>query len=108
VTLDPARRVIILVPNQAVPDRHIDVSPWVDLDGNFRSWADGRIDLDIQVENESERPIQELRLSIQCGDDEFGANLGGVLPNSGRSDRIALPRFTDCIDGQISLASARW
>jgi hypothetical protein len=108
VTLDPSRRVIILVPNEAVPDRQIDVSPWVDLDGNFRSWADGRIDLDVQVENESDRAIQELRLSVQCGDEEFGADLGGILPKSGRSERIALPRFTDCVDGQISLASARW
>lgn len=108
VTLDPARRVIILVPNNAVPDRQIDVSPWVDLDGNFRSWADGRIDLDIHAENQSERAIQELRLSIQCGGQEFGASLGGILPHSTREERIALPRFTDCSDGQISLASARW
>lgn len=108
VTLDPTRRVIILVPNQAVPDRQIDVSPWVELDGNFRSWADGRIDLDIYAENQSERAIQELRLSIQCSGQEFGASLGGILPKSDRTERIALPRFTDCSDSQISLASARW
>jgi hypothetical protein len=108
VTLDPAKRVIILVPNSMPPDRQIDVSPWVDLDGRFRSWADGRIDLDVRVENESERLIHEVRLSIQCGSEEFGATLGGIPPKGSIQDRIALPRFTECDNGQISLASARW
>jgi len=108
VTLDPERRVIVLVPNTMDPDRQIDVSPWVDLDGRFRSWADGRIDLDVLLENESDRPIHEIRLAIHCGSEEFGATVGAIPANETLRDRVALPRFTDCDEGQISIASARW
>ena len=44
VTLDPARRVIVLIPNSATPDRQIDVSPWLELEGTFRElggWPGG-------------------------------------------------------------------
>jgi hypothetical protein len=108
VTLDPARRVIVLVPNTATPDRQIDVSPWVDLDGHFRSWGDGRVDLDVRLGNRSERLIQDLRLAIHCADEEFVASISSIAPGETERERVALPRFSDCQEGRISLASARW
>ena len=108
VTLDPARRVIVLVPNTATPDRQIDVSPWLELEGHFRSWGDGRVDLDVTLENTAERAIQDVNLAIACGDDEFTSGMSSIPSGESRRERVGLPRFSDCSDGRISLASARW
>ena len=108
VTLDPSRRVIVLVPNSATPDRQIDVSPWLELEGTFRSWGDGRMDLDVELENTAQRPIQDVQLAISCSGEEFSASMGAIEAGGVQRERVGLPRFSDCEDGRISLASARW
>ncbi len=108
VTLDPDRREMVLEPRTGPLDRHLDVGPWLDIDAEATAWPDGRVEVQVEASNHSQRPVDEATVGIRCGDERFTASLTRIYPGDLRRTRVALPRGTRCETYRVTLDAARW
>ncbi len=108
VTLDPDRQEMVLEPRKDSADRHLDVSPWVDIDAKAHLWPDGRVEVEVEASNQGSRVVEEAHIGIRCAEDHFKATLNRIYPGDLRRSRVSLPRGTQCENYQVSLDAARW
>jgi len=109
VTLDPERQEIVLQPRGDLPNRLSDVAPWIGLSGTVHSWSDGRVEMEVAATNRSVRPVSRVTVSMDCGGSErFRTDLHQIDPEKKESQRVSLPRWTECDPGVFSLRSASW
>ncbi len=119
VTLDPDRQEMVLEPRKGPLDRHLDVSPWVDIEAKATAWPDGRdgaMELRPYASARNEdlwddlrpRLVEEATVGIRCGDSHFNATLTRIHSGDLRRTRVSLPRGTKCETYRVTLDGARW
>ncbi len=108
VTLDPDRQEMVLEPRSVDAERHLDVSPWLDIQAKATAWPDGRVEVEVTVANDSSRLVEEAEVGIRCSDDSFTASLTRIYPDDLRRTRVSLPRGTHCETYRVTLDGARW
>ena len=107
VTVDPGRRLLLLDPLDD-PDRQTDIAHWVEISATATVWSDRRVVVEIDAKSRSPRPILSLRVAVQCTDAIFQAEIFDLTPYGSTSERLSLPRGTNCDRYNISLDEARW
>ncbi|MFT5585501.1 MAG: hypothetical protein ACI9VR_003093 [Cognaticolwellia sp.] len=106
VTFDPGQAMLELTPQDG--QRTLDMSHWVHISGLATAFPDGRVEVRITAENDSQVPISELEVGIQCADEHFSAHLEDVPAQGEEKTRVTLPRGTDCDPYQITLDGGQW
>jgi hypothetical protein len=107
VTVDPGRQLLLLDPLED-PDRQTDIAHWVEISARATVWSDGRVVVEIDADSRSPRPIVSLRVAVQCTDAVFQVDLFNLAAFGRSSERLSLPRGTNCDRYNISLDTARW
>jgi hypothetical protein len=108
VTVDPSRKEVVLRAREDDPDRHLDVAHWVKVAATATSWSDGRVEVEVQVDNRSDRRLRRLDAGIHCAEKSFRASVEGVLPGARGTSKVSLPRGSDCETYRVSIDEARW
>jgi hypothetical protein len=106
VTFDPGQAMLELTPQEG--QRTLDMGHWVHISGLATAFPDGRVEVRITAENDSQVPISELEVGIQCADEHFSAHLEDVPAEGSAKTRVTLPRGSDCDPYQISLDGGQW
>ena len=106
VTFDPGQAVLELTPQDG--QRTLDMSYWVDISGLATVFPEGRVEVNITADNESQVPISELEVGIQCADEHFSAFLEDLPALGQGKSRVTLPSGTDCDPYQITLDGGQW
>jgi clan AA aspartic protease (TIGR02281 family) len=107
VTVDQARRELVLQPRDATRDRSVDIAPWLELWAQASRWPDGRVEVEVEVENLSTREVRDVKVDISCVK-TWVAELAVVPPEGSASTIVSLPRGTDCETYSVALGGARW
>ena len=107
VTLDPGRNEMLLKPAVGT-DRTLDVAHWLDIGAMTYRYPDGRVEVEVDVASETERPISEAIVTIDCAGELFEAVVQDIPPLGESSARVALPRESGCEETLIQLKSASW
>jgi hypothetical protein len=108
VTVDPDRQEMVLEPRAKNADRHLDVGPWLDIEAKATAWPDGRVEVEVEAANSSDRVVEQADVGIRCGDESFMASLTRIHPGDLRRNRVSLPRGTSCETYRVTLDGARW
>jgi len=108
VTLDTARKEMILRPRQNVQKLRLDIEPWVQVDGHGTRWADGRTEVQVEVTSNADRPIQEAEVTVRCPGGDYRVDLGTLAPRQNVRQKVAIPREGACEKYQIFLDRATW
>ncbi len=107
ITLDTARREVILEPRSDVRDR-LDVRPWLDLSGRGASWPDGRTEVTITAHNQADRPLEHASVEVRCERDRFELTMGPFEPGQILEAQASIPPPAVCDPFTIDLAHGRW
>ncbi len=107
VTVDQARKEIVLQPRAGAEDRSVDISPWLDIRAQASRWPDGRVEVEIAVDNRADREVQDTRIHIDCGE-RFEATFEAIAPEGSAETIVSLPRGAECEEYTVSLGEARW
>lgn len=107
VTVDQARQELILEPRGSAADAAGDVRYWVEVESRATRWPDGRMEVDVTVENRAPRPIGTVDVEIACGE-SFVARVSDVAVGGTASTRIALPPGTSCDGYTVAVTDGAW
>ena len=107
VTVDQARQELILEPRGGAADAAGDVRYWVEVESRATRWPDGRMEVDVTVENRSPRPIGNVDVEIACGE-PFVARVSDVAVDGTASTRISLPPGTSCDGYTVAVTGGAW
>lgn len=107
VTVDQARQELILQPRGGPADAGGDVRYWVELTSRATRWPDGRMEVEVIVENRAPRDIAWVDVEIACGE-SFSSRVGSVRRGQTRSDRVSLPLGTACEGYTVAVGGAAW
>jgi len=107
-TVDHELQSITLEPRSQNPDRRLDLVHWLPIEATATSWPSGRVEVDIQVSNRSNRPVREAVVEIACPESSFTVSLQDIQPGSTRDSALELPRGADCPSYRVMLHSGRW
>ena len=66
------------------------------------------MEVNITADNESQVPISELEVGIQCADEHFSAFLEDLPALGQAKSRVTLPSGSDCDPYQITLDGGQW
>jgi predicted aspartyl protease len=107
ITLDTARREVILEP-RAAPRDHLDVRPWLDLEGRGATWPDGRTEVTVTASNLADRELREASVEVRCQAESFELTMGPFAPRETLEIQATIPPPNDCDPFTIDLASGAW
>ena len=107
ITLDTARREVILEPRDDVR-AHLDVRPWLDLEGRGSSWPDGRTEVNITARSLADRPLGQAAVEVRCDEERFELPMGPFAPLETLEVQATIPPPADCDPFTIDLASGHW
>jgi clan AA aspartic protease (TIGR02281 family) len=108
ITLDTARRELLFEPRSAGRADHLDVRPWLDLEGRGRSWPDGRTEVEISATNLGGRPMGRASVEVSCAGERFELPVGPFEPHETIEATATIPPPHDCDPFTIDLASGAW
>ncbi len=108
ITLDTARKEMILEPRQDDHRAHLDVRPWLELDGRGTTWPDGRTEVRISGTNLADRVLQKAIVEIECAERRYEAELAGLGSGETRLAQVSIPPRADCNPFSIDLAHGQW
>jgi hypothetical protein len=89
-------------------NRKLDVSQWLSLSSRLLRWRDGRLEVEVTGLNRAPVAITEFAAEIDCPGGRFEVVVDGVAANDERTQKMALPRGTDCSEYSLSLLRATW
>jgi predicted aspartyl protease len=107
ITLDTARREVILEPHSPLRDR-LDVRPWLDLEGRGATWPDGRTEVTITARNLADRALSKASVEVRCQAERFELSMGPFAPGETLEVQASIPPPNDCDPFTIDLASGAW
>ena len=108
VTVDPDLHELTLKPRTGDPDRQLDMSKWLEIEGMAKIWSDGRVTVDISAQSLVNRPIRSAEVLVECGEEQFRAPLGRVPPLGLAESKVNLPLGVRCDQYMVRLGEARW
>lgn len=108
VSLDHDHQHIELSALDKEENRKLDVAQWLGLTSRLLRWRDGRLEVEVTGQNRASVAIREFAAEIDCPGGRFQVVVDGVAPNDARTQKMALPRGTDCSEYSLSLLSAVW
>lgn len=108
VTVDQARQELVLEPRREVRDSTSDIRPWVRLAATATRFADGRVEVVVDLDNDGPRDLLGAEVLVACGEG-WTVPLGPVPSGEGASTTVSLGLGADCPDGYtVSLSRASW
>lgn len=107
VTVDQQRQELILKPRQDTQDRVADIKYWVEVRAQATKWPDGRLEVEVELDNNAPRVVRGAEVSIRC-DRSWSATLPPVDPGDTGRAQVSLPLGADCEGYQVKLEKARW
>jgi len=108
VSIDHEEERIELTPRPGRRNRRIDIQPWLDLRATIRRWVDGRVEVEIEVENRSRRQIRSALVEVKCIEERFTVTLDSIPAHETATTNAALPWGSDCAEFEVRPLSARW
>ncbi|MCK6522341.1 retropepsin-like domain-containing protein [Myxococcota bacterium] len=108
VTVDPDLHELTLKPRTGDPDRQLDISKWLDIQGVAKVWSDGRVTVDISAESLVDRPIRSAEVIVECGEDQLRASVGPIPALGVARSKVSLPLGVRCDQYMVRLGEARW
>jgi hypothetical protein len=106
VTVDQQTRELRLRPRESA-DRLADVRYWVHPAAKATAWADGRVEVDVSLDNQSGRVVRDAVVRIGC-DDGYEVRLPEVAPGEVGESRVSLRPGADCEGYTVELLAASW
>ncbi len=106
VTVDQQTRELRLRPRDN-PDRLADVRYWVHPAAKATAWPDGRVEVDVTLENNSPRTVRGAVVRIGC-DDGYDVRLPDVPPGEVGEKQVKLRTGAECEGYTVELVSAGW
>jgi clan AA aspartic protease (TIGR02281 family) len=107
IGIDGDRREVVFTRRSST-DRKLDIKPFTDLDATFTRFPGGRVEVDVRLENQARRDIQQAVAMVRCGDAQWAVGLGKVLAGQRGETRQRLPEHPTCSEYEISLQRASW
>jgi energy-coupling factor transporter transmembrane protein EcfT len=108
VSIDHEEGKIELTPRPGRRNRRLDIQPWLDLQATIRRWVDGRVEVEIEVENRSRREIRSALVEVKCIEERFTVTLESIPAHQTATTNAALPWGSDCAEFEVRPLSARW
>lgn len=108
VTLDTARKEVVLTVRSARPDRLVDIGPWLDVSARAAIYPDQRVEVTVDAQNAADRPVSSATVGITCAEETFQVTLEDIGPRGHASEKAALPRGTVCDVYKVTLDGGRW
>ncbi len=108
ITLDTARKEVILEPRDDEGPAQLDVRPWLDLAGQGKTWPDGRTEVEVTATNNAARDLSLAVVEVRCHDDRYELRMGPFAPGEKRVDRATIRAPADCDPFNIDLAHGSW
>ncbi len=108
VSIDHEEEEIELTPRPGRRNRRLDIQPWLDLRATIRRWADGRVEVEIEVENRSRRAIRSTLIEVKCSEERFTVTLEAIPAHETATTNAALAWGSDCAEFEVRPLSARW
>jgi len=106
VTVDQQTRELRLRPRDN-PDRTSDVRYWVHPAASATAWPDGRVDVEVTLENHSTRIVRNAVVRIGC-DSGYDVKIPDVPPGETGESRVSLRVGAECEGYTVELVSAGW
>mgnify|MGYP000211942798 CR=1 FL=1 len=106
VTVDQQSRELRLRPRER-PDRTADVKYWVHPAARATAWPDGKIDVEVTLDNNSPRTVRDAVVRIGC-DEGYEVPLPDVEAGETARSDVSLAEGADCEGYTVELLSARW
>lgn len=108
VTLDTARKEVVLQQRPGSSDRLVDIGPWLDVEAKAAIYPDERVEVTVTGTNRATRTIATATVGVTCGDQTFVVTLADVGAGATRSEVASLPRGTVCDAYHVTLDGATW
>jgi hypothetical protein len=106
VTVDQQTRELRLQPRDN-PDRTADVRYWVHPAARATAWPDGRVDVEVTLDNHSPRTVRDAVVRIGC-DNGYDVKIPDVPPDETGESRVSLRAGAECEGYTVELVSAGW
>ncbi|MCB9665859.1 MAG: clan AA aspartic protease [Alphaproteobacteria bacterium] len=107
MTIDADRREVVFTARRSF-NRRLDVRPFADLQARFQRYPGGRVEVEVDLDNRSARPVHQAAARVTCGEAEWMVDLGAIAPRQLTQVRRRLPRHDRCPSYQIALEEAVW
>jgi predicted aspartyl protease len=98
----------VIFSKRAEHDRRLDISPFADISASFSRFPGGRVEVEVSLENLSDRPVRSATSMVQCGSTMWTIRHTDVAPGELITARRRLPDHDPCEGYQISLLDAAW
>lgn len=108
VRLDHELQEITLEPGEGGSDRHLDITHWLNIEGQVTRWPTGRVVVELTGRSRAPRPIREAVVEVECPDSSFAVQLNDIPSQGTRTTRLELPRGTSCDSYRVILRTADW
>ena len=108
ITLDTARQEVILEPRTDGGRAHLDLRPWLDIEGRGTSWPDGRTEVMVRGRNLADRDMAAALVEIRCAGERFEVQLGSIPARELREVQVTVPAPTDCDPFSLDLVHGSW
>jgi len=108
ITLDTARKELILEPHASPTGQHLDVRPWIDLTSRGRTWPDGHTEIDVTAFNRARRALDGAVVEISCGPGRWEAPLGAIAARGHGAASARVPAPADCDPFSVELVRGSW
>ena len=108
VTLDTARKEVVLQQRPGGADRLVDIGPWIDVEAKAAIYPDERVEVTVTGTNRAARTITTATVGVTCGEETFVVTLTDIAGGATRSESASLPRGTVCDAYHVTLDGALW
>ena len=106
VTVDASVRALTLQP-RAELDHSVDLSPWLSVEATAVHWSDGRVEVELSADSQTDRRVSEVTVEIRC-DQVFAATLQSIPPRGRAEATVSLPLGVDCDGYSVAMTHGRW
>ncbi len=106
VTVDQQTRELRLRPRDN-PDRLADVRYWVEPAAKATAWPDGRVEVEVTLENHSSREVVGAMVQVGC-DEGYEVPMPVVPPGELGRHQVSLPAGASCEGYTVELVAAGW
>ncbi|MFT6143093.1 MAG: hypothetical protein ACJAZO_002729 [Myxococcota bacterium] len=107
LTIDSDRKEVVF-SERAARQQHLDVSPFTDVGARFTRLAGGRVEVEVTVDNDSQRPILKAVGEVSCAGGSWRIEVFDIPAGTSRSVMERLPAHERCESYRISLVDASW
>ncbi len=108
VSIDHEAGELEWVPRHGRRNRRLDIQPWLEMNSVLRRWDDGRLELEIRVENNAARGIKSSVLEVSCSDEQFTIHLDPIPGKGGVTQLASLPWGARCEAFEVVPVAAAW